>query len=123
MKKVFIIVSVAFALLSLSCTNKDTDEIASNKTIGGVVKYEVISSTSGFLVTYKDSTGTTVQKNVASTSWTTSFNGHLADSVYVSAKADNLNSTITTKIYYKGNVMGQGSGSGDHPTAKAFGKL
>lgn len=122
MKKVFIMVSVAFALLSLSCTNKDTAEIAS-KTIGGVVKYEVISSTSGFRVTYKDSTGTTVQKTVASTSWTTSFNGHLTDSVYVSAKADNLNSTITTKIYYKGNVMGQGSGSGDRPTANAFGKL
>ena len=122
MRKVFVIVIACFALLSVACKNEDSPSDASAK-VAGVVKYEVTSNPAGFQVVYKDSTGTTVQKTISATTWTVSFTGHQADSVSVSAKATNANATISTKIYYEGNVLGQGSASGDYSTAKAFGKL
>ena len=130
MKKILFFVIASVALLSLSCKNEtatdpateSTTALASDK-VSGLVKYEVTCSPGGFQLAYKDSTGTTVKKSISSGSWTTSFTGHQADSVSVSAQADNLNATITTKIYYKGNILGQGSASGDHSTAKAVGKL
>lgn len=122
MRKVFVIVIACFALLSVACKNEDSPSDASAK-VAGVVKYEVTSNPAGFQVVYKDSTGATVQKTISATTWTVSFTGHQADSVSVSAKATNANATISTKIYYNGNVLGQGSGTGDYSTAKAFGKL
>jgi|GEM_PF-4723944 len=128
MKNVFAAIAISFTLLFVGCTKDNTVNTTDVKSItksgvGDLVKYEVNCSPAGFLVIYKDSTGTTVQKSISADSWTVSFTGHASDSVYVSAKANNKSATISTKIYYKGNVLSQGTASGDYSTAKGVGKL
>lgn len=89
----------------------------------GEVKYEVNCSPGGFSVTYQNSQGGTEQRSVSSGSWSTSYSHYLSNDVYLSAQADNENSSINVKIYYNGKVFKDSSSSGDYVIAEASGSL
>ena len=98
-------------LLSLGCTKENNN----------VIMYKVTSTPSGFDITYENSGGNTEQKTITSSSWTTSFTSSSGDFIYISAQADNKNATITSNIYFEGEIIETATSSGDYVIATASG--
>lgn len=114
-----LLILVVFAgVIFTSCKKEESNETAS-----GIVKYEVTCSTSGFNITYENSSGDTEQETILSDSWTTSFTGQQGDWVYISANTDKENETVTVKIYYQGKVIDQDTSFGAYEAATASGSL
>ena len=88
-----------------------------------VVKYEVTCSPSGFDITYENSSGNTEQKDISSGNWSTTFTSSSGAFVYISAQAGHENATITSKIYYEGELIETATSSGDYVIATASGSL
>jgi hypothetical protein len=98
--------------ISISCSKEEDN-----------VKYEVICNPPGFWIEYKTDIGATLQEKNNSGSWSYTFIGKPGDWVYLWAKAYNENSTISTKIYYQGQVIEQSTKTGDFASATAAGTI
>jgi len=87
------------------------------------VEYYVTCNPAGFDITYENKTGNTEQRTVNSTSWSTSFEGHSGDFVYISAQANNYNAQVNVQIKYNDKVLKKASSSGDFVIATASGSV
>ncbi len=104
-KQTFLLILV---ILSLSACEKNEDKL---------VKYLVSDSESGFLVTYRNSSGATVSEEitVAGTEdeWTYTYKAEKGDIVYVSTIYKDINSKIKVAILIDGKVYKQASSKYD----------
>tara|TARA_B100000795_G_scaffold214661_1_gene168450 strand:+ start:387 stop:839 length:453 start_codon:yes stop_codon:yes gene_type:complete len=114
MKKIILFINVFISLSILTSCDRFS---------GGEVKYVVDCSENGFDITYQNSSGSTAQQQINSSSWTHTFNGNYGDFVYISAQAMNENTVISTKIYYKDKLFKSSTSYGDYVIAEAYGNL
>ena len=112
-KLLLILLCVPFMFLS-SCESTS---------LSGDVEYVVNCSPNGFFITYQNSSGNTAQQDISSGNWTYSFNGTSGDFVYISAQANNENATVTTSIYYNGDLIETATSNGSYVIATASGSL
>ena len=127
MKKLFytlLAVSIIFSAceeeVAAPANNGNNNETYSTS---GEVEYVVNCNPNGFDITYENSSGNTEQQDINSGIWTYSFTAYPGRFVYISAQANNENAIVTTKIYYKGNLVESATSNGDYVIATASGSL
>ena len=112
-----LIVLLTVFFFGLTLTSCEKEEVVTGT---GTVKYEVTCSPDGFVVTYKNTSGTIVEETVSSGSWTTSFTGNQGGTSYVTAKSNNEDAEISTSVFFREKTIGQAELSGDYVVAGVF---
>jgi hypothetical protein len=82
-----------------------------------LVEYRITKSISGFDVNYRDASGNLITQQVNTSSaedtWSYSYSGEAGDIVFVSAKYDDINSSIKVQILIDQKVYKEGSSTND----------
>ncbi len=104
---------IVFSMLAISGCKKESY----------MVKYEVVCSPDGFIVSYMNSLGSLAQAEIGTGTWSTTFEAEPETYVQLTAMADNENATITVNIYHDEVLFKTLSSTGDFAVVSVSGFL
>ena len=89
----------------------------------GTIKFLLTGTADSYNITYKIKDNKPIQNPKVKSGWSNSFISKSGDYYYVSAQANNKNSTVKITVYYNDEVIDESLKSGDYMLSTVSGTI